>query len=88
VSGILCTSRIVGASVKWVLCGIGINTNMGTGDLPMTGVTSLQVETGGAHFEHSRLIEPVLERLRWIRDGELASCAGYADKPILSSKVQ
>ena len=88
VSGTLCTSRIVGTSVEWVLCGIGINTNMRQDELPLPGLTSLAIETGGAHFEHGQLLEAVLERLRWIRDGECASCAGYADKPILSSKVE
>jgi biotin-(acetyl-CoA carboxylase) ligase len=88
VSGTLCTSRIVGESVEWVLCGIGINTNMGCSELPLPGITSLAIESGGEHFEHGQLLEAVLERLRWIREGDYAGCAGYADKPILSSKVQ
>lgn len=44
--GVLCTSKIVGERVEYVLCGIGLNTRMTRDQLPLQTATSLLVELG------------------------------------------
>jgi BirA family biotin operon repressor/biotin-[acetyl-CoA-carboxylase] ligase len=66
--GVLCTSHLVGADVSWLLCGIGVNTWMTTEQLPHADATSLVLE-GVTPPRHDVMLEQLLARLTWLRDG-------------------
>ncbi len=63
--GVLCTSKIVGDRVEYVLCGIGLNTHMTDEQLPLDTATSLLVELGKCP-PHEDLLDEVLGRI--VRD--------------------
>ena len=65
--GVLCTSRLVGERVAWVLVGIGLNTTMRIDELPLPTATSLAIE-GVAVPSHGALLESLLRRLEWLRE--------------------
>jgi BirA family biotin operon repressor/biotin-[acetyl-CoA-carboxylase] ligase len=64
--GVLCTSRVVGEEVRWVLVGIGLNTSMQPAQLPVDTATSLLVE-GIAPPPHAVLLEWLLDELAFLR---------------------
>jgi BirA family transcriptional regulator, biotin operon repressor / biotin---[acetyl-CoA-carboxylase] ligase len=66
--GVLCTSHLVGVDVSWLLCGVGLNTWMTAEQLPHTQATSLVLE-GVTPPRHDVLLEQLLARLTWLRDG-------------------
>lgn len=66
--GVLCASHVIGREVAWVLCGIGLNTTMTLAQLPRHDATSLQLE-GITPPRHDLLLERLLMRLTWLRDG-------------------
>lgn len=68
ICGILCSSRVTGGRLDWVLCGIGLNTWMRPGQLPLDSATSLFLERNGDVPAHQHLLEMILERLVWLRD--------------------
>lgn len=68
ICGVLCSSRVTGPSVDWVLCGIGLNTWMRDDQLPVDTATSLLVEVGDGIMPHPQLLELILSRLVWLRD--------------------
>ena len=82
--GILCSSRVIGERVEWVLCGVGLNTHMDLLQLPLASATSLRCERVDPVPEHADLLTPLLKALDWLVAGEAGGCAEYADKPILS----
>jgi BirA family transcriptional regulator, biotin operon repressor / biotin---[acetyl-CoA-carboxylase] ligase len=63
--GVLCTSQVHGSSVEWVLCGIGLNTNMAADQLPLETATSLLAE-GVAVLPHNELLALLLGSLTWL----------------------
>lgn len=63
--GVLCTSQVLGQSVEWVLCGIGLNTCMTTEQLPLKMATSMAVE-GVTPPPHHELLPLLLDRLAWL----------------------
>ena len=63
--GVLCTSKIVGDRVEYVLCGIGLNTLMTRDLLPLETATSLLVELGDCPA-HDVLLDGVLASLEWV----------------------
>ncbi|RIK37402.1 MAG: biotin--[acetyl-CoA-carboxylase] ligase [Chloroflexi bacterium] len=69
VCGILCTSRVSGERVDWVLCGIGLNTEMTAEQLPTDAATSLRVE-GVAFPVHRELLQLLLAELEWLLTSE------------------
>jgi BirA family biotin operon repressor/biotin-[acetyl-CoA-carboxylase] ligase len=66
--GVLCTSHLVGVDVSWLLCGVGLNTWMTAEQLPQAQATSLVLE-GVTPPRHDALLEQLLARLTWLRDG-------------------
>jgi BirA family transcriptional regulator, biotin operon repressor / biotin---[acetyl-CoA-carboxylase] ligase len=66
--GVLCTSHLVGADVSWLLCGVGLNTWMTAEQLPHADATSLVLE-GVTPPRHDVLLDQLLARLTWLRDG-------------------
>lgn len=69
--GILCTSRIQGETVEWVVCGIGLNTTMRQSDLPIPNATSLALE-GVDVPPHRELLLMVLAELQSLLEPDLA----------------
>lgn len=65
-SGVLCSSRVVGDDVRWVLVGIGLNTAMRAEQLPVATATSLSIE-GLAPPAHATLLEWLLAELAFLR---------------------
>jgi BirA family biotin operon repressor/biotin-[acetyl-CoA-carboxylase] ligase len=63
--GVLCTSHIVGNRVAWVLCGVGLNTRMTAGQLPIATATSLSIE-GVEPPPHRELLDRLLAALGWL----------------------
>lgn len=63
--GVLCTSKIVGDRVEYVLCGVGLNTRMTPEQLPLERATSLLIELGACPG-HDALLDGVLGSLGWI----------------------
>ncbi len=62
--GILCQSQVIGDRVLWVLCGIGLNTHMRAGQLPLERATSLALELGpDAVPAHARLLQDLYTEL-------------------------
>lgn len=68
VCGVLCTSRVTGERLDWVLCGVGLNTAMTLAQLPSPNATSLRIEGVADLPPHAELLEPLLARLEWLRD--------------------
>jgi BirA family biotin operon repressor/biotin-[acetyl-CoA-carboxylase] ligase len=66
--GVLCTTRVVGEHVAWLLCGVGLNTFMTHDALPHAHATSLVLE-GARVPPHAEMLAALLERLEWLRDG-------------------
>lgn len=66
VCGILCTSRVNGDTVEWLLCGIGLNTAMWAHQLPVPEATSLAAEGVTPLPGHRVLLPELLSRLRWL----------------------
>jgi len=64
--GVLCTSRVIGDDVQWVLVGIGLNTRMTAAQLPLASATSLAVE-GCEVPSHDQLLEWLLEEITFLR---------------------
>jgi BirA family biotin operon repressor/biotin-[acetyl-CoA-carboxylase] ligase len=65
--GVLCTSRVVGDRVAWLLCGVGLNTFMTHAALPHAEATSLALE-GARVPPHPELLTVLLAGLEWLRD--------------------
>lgn len=62
--GILCQSQVIGDRVLWLLCGIGLNTHMRAGQLPLERATSLALELGpDAVPAHARLLQDLYTEL-------------------------
>jgi BirA family biotin operon repressor/biotin-[acetyl-CoA-carboxylase] ligase len=66
ICGVLCTSRVVGMDVKWVLAGIGMNTRMTSAQLPYDTATSLVLE-GCEVPRHEVLLGWLLAELTFLR---------------------
>lgn len=66
--GVLCLSQVLGQSVEWVLCGVGLNTSMSVDQLPLDTATSLAIE-GVPRVSHDVLLSMLLDGLGWLRDG-------------------
>lgn len=66
--GVLCTSHIVGNRLKWVLCGVGLNTHMTTDQLPLVSATSL-VLSGATVPNHRELLASLAPRLTRVLSG-------------------
>lgn len=64
--GVLCTTRITGERVEWLLCGIGLNTRMTADQLPLESATSLFIEDANPLPKHPALLDTLLERLEWL----------------------
>lgn len=64
--GVLCTSRVMGDEVRWVLVGVGLNTFMQPEQLPVETATSLALE-GVAAPPHAELLEWLLAELAFLR---------------------
>lgn len=71
VCGILCTSRVQGETVEWVICGVGLNTTMSESELPISNATSLALE-GVDVPPHQELLTTMLESLRPLLEPYLA----------------
>jgi BirA family biotin operon repressor/biotin-[acetyl-CoA-carboxylase] ligase len=67
VCGVLCTSHIIGDQVRWVLCGIGLNTHMTPEQLPLETATSLAA-AGLTVPSHEELLPLLLDGLVWLLD--------------------
>jgi BirA family biotin operon repressor/biotin-[acetyl-CoA-carboxylase] ligase len=65
--GVLCTSRLIGEQLDWILVGIGLNTLMMESELPLESATSLAIE-GVTIPAHDDLLPRILSRLDWLRD--------------------
>ncbi|MCO5176776.1 MAG: biotin--[acetyl-CoA-carboxylase] ligase [Thermomicrobiales bacterium] len=63
--GVLCTSKIVGERVEYVLCGIGLNSRMTTEQLPLETATSIRVALGHCP-DHETLLDGLLATLGWL----------------------
>lgn len=63
--GVLCISHLVGQTVEWVLCGIGLNTTMTREQLPVDTATSLAIESVTAP-SHDELLPKLLDGLSWL----------------------
>ena len=61
-AGVLCQSHLRGEDVEWVVCGIGLNTNLQQDEVTVTDTTSLRIETGHS-IGHPELLEKLLESL-------------------------
>ncbi len=66
ICGVLCTSRIIGEQVEWLLCGIGLNTMMTAEQLPLESATSLSIEDANPLPAHPELLDALLGRLEWL----------------------
>lgn len=64
--GVLCTSRVMGDEVRWVLVGVGLNTFMQPVQLPVETATSLAVE-GVEAPPHAELLAWLLAELAFLR---------------------
>lgn len=65
-AGILCQSHIRSGRVEWVVCGIGLNTNLAATDAGVPGATSLLIETGET-CRHDELLANLLGALEPFR---------------------
>ncbi len=65
-AGVLCQSRVRAGNVEWVICGVGLNTNLVASELPVPESTSLAIETGCA-VDHARLLGHLLNALTPLR---------------------
>ena len=65
--GVLCSSRVMGGEVLWVLAGIGLNTNMRGSQLPIVEATSLWLEGFVPPPSHQALLEWILPELTFLR---------------------
>lgn len=65
-AGILCQSHIRSGNVAWVICGIGLNTNLAAADDAVPGATSLLIETGEP-CRHDELLAGLLAALEPFR---------------------
>ena len=83
--GVLCSSRVTGEHVEWVLCGVGLNTSMSENQLPVETATSLLCEGVDPLPTHEDLLTALLSSLEWLLTTEAGGCASKADKPILST---
>jgi len=63
--GVLCTSKIVGERVEYVLCGIGLNSQMTAEQLPLETATSIRVELGWCPT-HAELLAGLIAELGWL----------------------
>ncbi len=61
-AGVLCIAQTTGDLSDWVLCGIGINTNLAASQVAVENSTSLRIE-GGYSVEHERLLGWILQGL-------------------------
>ncbi|CAN5151019.1 hypothetical protein BH23CHL1_BH23CHL1_16520 [soil metagenome] len=66
--GVLCSSRVTGERLDWVLCGVGLNTWMDVDGLPLNTATSLALEGVAEIPVHPELLEMVLGQLEWLRE--------------------
>ena len=62
IAGVLCQSHLRGAEVDWVVCGIGLNTNLKLTDATIPGSTSIFIETGQMVC-HKELLGKLLKSL-------------------------
>ena len=67
ICGVLCTSRVTGERLNWLLVGIGLNTHMSTAERPLTTATSMAIERGTGIPSNEALLNSVLVRLGWLR---------------------
>ncbi|CAN5530430.1 hypothetical protein BH23CHL2_BH23CHL2_11410 [soil metagenome] len=65
-AGILCQSHIRAGKVEWVVCGIGLNTNLTSEQRSVPNSTSLTIETGD-HYRHEELLDLLLASLEAFR---------------------
>jgi BirA family biotin operon repressor/biotin-[acetyl-CoA-carboxylase] ligase len=63
--GVLCTSRLTGERLDWLLVGIGLNTWMTAEQRPLGSATSLVIE-GITDPTHRTLLDRLLDRLDWL----------------------
>lgn len=68
ICGVLCTSRVTGERLDWLLVGIGLNTRMSLAELPLPTATSMVIEKGTDIPSKEALLDSVLVRLGWLRD--------------------
>ena len=65
-AGVLCQSHLRGKNIEWVVCGVGLNTNLSASDVSVPGSTSLSIACGG-HYCHKELLEYLLTALDPLR---------------------
>lgn len=65
-AGILCQSHIRSNRIRWLICGIGLNTNLTSLDAQVPDATSLLIETG-LEQDHTKLIRDLLGALEEFR---------------------
>lgn len=65
-AGTLCQSHLRGTDISWVVCGIGLNTNLSRDQIQVPGSTSLLIESG-YRVDHEQLLGSLLEVLAPIR---------------------
>ncbi|HEX5164465.1 MAG TPA: biotin--[acetyl-CoA-carboxylase] ligase [Thermomicrobiales bacterium] len=70
-AGVLCTSRLVGERLAWLLVGIGLNTRMSVMERPFETATSLAIE-GVAVTSHNDLLLRILDSLGWLLEPDLS----------------
>lgn len=62
IAGILCQSRLRGGEIEWLVCGIGLNTNLSEAEVSVANSTSLAIKTGLA-VDHEQLLQQLLSAL-------------------------
>ena len=77
-AGILCQSHIRSGKVEWVVCGIGLNTNLAASDAGVPGATSLLMETREP-CRHDALVADLLVALEPFRGP--GPCGGVVARP-------
>jgi BirA family transcriptional regulator, biotin operon repressor / biotin---[acetyl-CoA-carboxylase] ligase len=65
-AGVLCQSHLRGKNIEWVVCGIGLNTNLSATEVSVPDSTSLSIACGG-HYSHRELLEYILTALDPLR---------------------
>jgi BirA family biotin operon repressor/biotin-[acetyl-CoA-carboxylase] ligase len=65
-AGILCQSHLRGSDIRWIVCGMGINTNLAAADRQVPGSTSLLIETAEP-VDQRALLERLLDVLAPLR---------------------
>ncbi|MEZ4520997.1 MAG: biotin--[acetyl-CoA-carboxylase] ligase [Thermomicrobiales bacterium] len=66
-AGVLCQSHIRSERVEWIICGIGLNTNLSESEITVPGSTSLRIESGGT-VDHRAILEELLGAFDRLQD--------------------